>query len=205
MGGRPAAYNPRRVRPLLISVLLVAVTMTIAVALFPYDCDAAFAVHDGIWYAEAAERYAPGSIIPHHPLFHVLVLGVLAPLEAAGVPHPGHVAIRIVAGLGGAWLLLQIAALAGWKRFAVGAAFAVVLLCTRGFIIEMATGENVLPAAAAGLFALVLAARPGGSLFAAGAALTIAGLMRQDNAFVAPGVAWAIAASRPAGTRVRRW
>jgi hypothetical protein len=190
------------VRPVLLSLLLVAVVMIAAIALFPHDSDAAFAVHDGIWYAEHAETYAPGSIMPHHPLFHLVVLGVLEPLRAAGVAHPGHVATRIVAGLGGAWLLLQIAALAGWRRFAVGAAFALVVLGTRGFLVEMGTGENVLPAAAAGLFALVLATRPGGTLFAIGAALVIAGLMRQDNVFVAPGVAWAVAAARPAGARL---
>lgn len=187
----------------LVPILLVIASMALALFLYPFDADAVFAVHDGIWYAVGAERYPAESINPHHPLFHGFVIGLTYVLRDLGVANPGHVAIRIVAGLGGAWLLLQICALAGRRRVLVGSAFALLLLCTRGYLIEMGTGENVLPAAAAALFALRLAARPNPSLLATGAALTFAGLMRQDNAFIAPGVAWALMRGLPPGRKLR--
>jgi hypothetical protein len=182
---------------------MTAVTMALAVWLYPVDSDAAFAVHDAIWYGEQAQSSPLQSISPHHPLFHVFVLGLLQPLRVLGVAGPGHVAIRIVAGIGASWLILQICGLAGRRRLLVGAAFAFVILCSRGFIVELASGENVLPAAAAALFALTTAAKPNPSLIAAGAALTFAALMRQDNVFIAPGVAAALALGLEKGRRLR--
>jgi hypothetical protein len=185
--------------PILLAIACVA----IAIWLYPFDCDAAFAVHDAIWYGDGAERCPEQSINPHHPLFHGFVIALVPPLRALGVEGPGHVATRIVAGLGGAWLLLQICALAGRRRVLVGLAFAVVLFCTRGFLVEAASGENVLPATAAALFALTQAVRPNPNLLVTGAALTFAGLMRQDNAFMAPGIALAVARGLPEGKRLR--
>jgi hypothetical protein len=182
--------------------MIVAACTAIAVFLYPVDCDAAFAVHDAIWYGVQAENNPTGSISPHHPLFHVFVGALVGPLRGLGVEGPGHVATRVVAGLGASWLLLQICALAGRNRVLVGAVFALVVLCTRGFIVELGAGENVLPAAAAALFALTRAARPDPSLLATGAALTFAALMRQDNVFMAPGVAAAVAMGLPEGRRL---
>src|SRR5262245_4641651 len=98
-----------------------------ALWLFPYDSDAAFVVHDPLYYGIQAERTPAESINPSHPLFHGLVLLLVAPLRALGVAMPGHAACRIVSGLGGAWLLLQICALAGRRRLLAGAAFALVM------------------------------------------------------------------------------
>src|SRR5262245_43433783 len=130
--------------------------MPIAIWLYPFDSDAAFAVHDAIWYAVGAERFPGGSVNPHHPLFHGFVIGFTWLLKEFGVSGPGHVATRIVAGLGGSWLLVQICALAARRRVLVGAAFAFALFCYRGFLVEMAAGENVVPAAAAALRAFRL-------------------------------------------------
>jgi hypothetical protein len=200
-----AQYNPgleSAVLSRIAAILTVLVCTALAIWLYPIDCDAAFAVHDAIWYAIGAEQFPAGSLNPHHPLFHGIVLGLVPPLRALGVEGPGHVAVRIVAGLGGAWLLIQIAALAGRRRLLVGAAFAFTLFCTRGFLIEMAGGENVLPAAAASLWALRLASRPNPNLFATGAALAFALLMRQDDIFSVPAVAVALAMGLPAGKRL---
>jgi hypothetical protein len=187
----------------LVPIFLVVASMAIALFLYPFDSDAAFAVHDSIWYAVGAERYPAGSINPHHPLFHGFLIALVPPLRSLGIEQPGHVAARIVSGLGAAWLLLQICALAGRRRILVGSAFALLLLVTRGYIIEVATGENVLPAAAAALFALRVAARPNPSLVMTGVALTFAGLMRQDNVFIVPGIAWALVRGLPPGRKLR--
>jgi hypothetical protein len=186
----------------LVPIVLFLVSMAIALWLWPYDSDGAFAVHDPLWYGMDAERSPAGSINPHHPLFHVLVVSLTSPLRALGIEAPGHVASRIVAGLGAAWILLQICALAGRRRVLVGAAFAGLLTCTRGFIAETASGENVLPAAAAALFALTSAAKPGPNLWRVGGALALAAFLRQDNVFLAPAVAAGLAAGLP---RERRW
>lgn len=188
----------------LVPIVLVLLSMAIALWLYPFDSDGAFAVHDALWYGIGAERFPAGSINPHHPLFHVLVLALVPPIRALGIEAPGHMAARVVAGVGAAWLLLQICALAGRRRILVGAAFAGVLLCSRGFIVEAAAGENVLPAAAAALFALISAARPDPNLWKVGAALTLAALLRQDNVFVAPAVAAAVAMAPPREGRWRR-
>jgi hypothetical protein len=188
-----------------LATAFAACAIGIAVTLFPFDSDGAFAIHDGIWMGMGAEGADPeASISPHHPLFHVLAIALARLLAALGVAHPGHVAIRILAGLGGAWLLVQVLRLSGAARPWAGAGFALVLLCSRGFVMEAASGENVLPAAAAALFALRLAARPGGGIARVAAATALALLIRQDNVFVVPGIAWAVLAGSPTGTRLRR-
>jgi hypothetical protein len=168
---------------------------------FPVDCDGAFASQDGVEYGLGADRLDPASINPHHPLFHAFALLLTRPLRALGVDHAGHVAVRILSGLGGAWLLLQICACAGRGRALAGAAFALPVLASRGFVVEAAAGETILPGVAAAVFALGLAAKSGARLTAVGAALTFAVLLRQDNVLVAPGVAAALWLARPAGTR----
>ena len=182
--------------------MLALAAFAVALWFFPVDCDGAFGVHDGVAYGIAADRMERGSISPHHPLFHAVALALVPPLRALDVPHPGHVAIRILAGLGAAWLLLQICWLAGRERVLVGAAFALPLLASSGFLVETAAGETMLPGAAAALFAVTTAARPTARLASSAAALTLALLLRQDNLFVVPGVALALAAVRPRGARV---
>src|SRR5262245_66210923 len=98
--------------------------MAAALWLFPLDCDGAFANYDGAHYGVLAERLDRGSISPHHPLFHLLALGLVPPLRALGVAHPGQIAVRLLSGAGAVWLLLQIAALAGRRRPLGGDAFA---------------------------------------------------------------------------------
>jgi hypothetical protein len=164
------------------------------------DCDGAFAIYDGIEYGLRSDALQRASINPHHPLFHALALPLVIALRAIDVGGAGHVAVRILSGLGGAWLLLQICAAAAPRRLA-GAAFAAPLLASRGFLVEAAAGETILPGAAAALFALRTASRPGVSLPSAAAALTFAVLLRQDNVLLAPGVAAAICLTRPAGER----
>jgi hypothetical protein len=185
------------------AALLALVSLAIALGLFPFDSDGAISVNDGIWWAEGAERYPRQSIDPAHPLFHVVVAGITGALAQLGLPHPGHVATRLVAGAGAAWLLVQILALAGRGRVAAGFLFACAVLSSRGFIVETAAGENVLPAAAAALCALTLAARPGPSLVATGAATAVALWLRQDNLAIVPGIAIALASGLPPGGRLR--
>lgn len=205
-GDTPVDPCPARTIPGLPLARLVPLVFVIACAvlalwLYPFDCDAAFAVHDGIWYGIDAETKPSGSINPHHPLFHVLLLACVKPLRELGISGPGHVAARIVAGVGGILVILQIIALAGRKRVLVGCAFALVLLSSRGFLVELASGENVLPATAAALFALRVAARPNSSILATASALTLALLLRQDNLFSIPAVAAAFAFGRQKGSR----
>jgi hypothetical protein len=185
-------------------VVLLAATTAAALWLFPHDSDAAFVAHDALYYGMQAERTPARSLNPSHPGFHALVLALVGPLRGLGVAHPGHVACRIVAGLGAAWLLLQIAALAGPSRLLAGAGFALVIAASRGFVIETALGENVIPAAAAALFALTVAARPRVNLVLAAGALTLALLLRQDNVLLVPGVAAAVAIGSEPGTRFAR-
>jgi hypothetical protein len=187
----------------LVLILFVLVSFVLAVWLYPFDCDAAFAVHDAIWYGLSAERDPRGSINPHHPLFHGSVWGLTVPLRKLGVEGVGHVASRLVAWVGAACLLLQLCAAAGRRRILVGAAFAFVLFSTRGFLVEMASGENVLPAAAASLLSITLASRANPRLWPTAGALALALLLRQDNLFSIPGVAAIFALGRPAGMRLR--
>lgn len=85
----------------------------------------------------------------------------------------------------------------------IGAAFAGVVGLSRGFIVDTAVGENVVPAAAAGLFALTCAIAPAPRLVLPTAALVVALLFRQDNLLLVPGIAAAIASGAPPGRRVR--
>jgi hypothetical protein len=181
---------------------LAAATFGIALVLYAHDADGAFAIYDGAWYGHFAECHPFHSILPHHPLFHVIALGVTQILRLAHVVHPGHVAIRLVAGIGGALVLLQIARLAGPERRWAGAAFAFVVFATRGFIAEAATGENVLPAIATALLLLECAAAPVPSLFKVGAALAVAACMRQDSLFLIPGMLVALLPALPPGRRL---
>jgi hypothetical protein len=83
----PADPGPQQRRAAKVFVLLALAAWPIALALwlFPFDSDAAFVVHDALWYGTFAERTPAASINPSHPLFHVLVLALVELLRTLGV------------------------------------------------------------------------------------------------------------------------
>ncbi len=89
-------------------------------------------------------------------------------------------------------------------RRAIGAACALVVLSTRGFVVEAAAGENLLPGFAAALFLLDVAARDRVDLPRLGGALFLALIARQDNIFLLPGVIIAAGAALPTARRAAR-
>jgi hypothetical protein len=182
---------------------VAVVVLGVCLFLFGWDADGGFAIHDPMFYASHAEDQPWTSVSGHHPGFHVLVNGVTEVLGRAGVERPGYMGVRVVSGLGAAALVVLIAGLAGRRRLQVGVLFALPFVATRGFVMEGATGENVLPAAAAALLALVLAARPGVGLVCVAAASILALLLRQDNVLAVPGIALAVALRRGKGDRAR--
>lgn len=179
-------------RPGAPALLLAALVLVGAFAAFPFGCDAEYVVFDPVWYAAGAERAVAKTVIAHHPLFHLLVVAVAKPLQALGVPHAGHVGIRLLSGAGAAVILLLLAGLSGRTRWRVGAGLAVLLLATRSWFLEAFTGENVLPAIAAALIALLAALDDRWSLRSVGIATFIALLFRQDNLLVVPAILLAV-------------
>jgi hypothetical protein len=171
-------------------VLVALMALGAALFLFPADSDAAFANYDGLWYGLNAERAGARCIVAHHILFHVAVIALVQPVEALGVPFAGGVACRIVAGAGAAIVLVLVASRAR-GRFLVGFGFAILLFSCRSFLVEAGVGENVLPACAAALAALVIASRPSPSPLAVGTAFAAALLFRQDNVLLLPAVVYA--------------
>jgi hypothetical protein len=191
---------PRLAGPVLLGLLAV----TGSLLLVPPFSDLAYAQNDGLWFGDWAERDPRGSIVGHHPLFHVLVLAFLPLVRSLGIPHPGHVATRAVSGLALALILLLVAR-AGPSRRGAGPGFllALALLSTRGFLVEAATGENVLLGVALALLPVLEACRPvpRRAMLVAGTVLALAA--RQDNILLLP--AFAIAARGwPRGERLRR-
>lgn len=183
-------------------VALAATCVLGSVSLFAWDADGAFAVNDGLWYAKNAEDDPWAHVSGHHPLFHVALNLVTASLASVGVEHPGHVAARLLSGLAAATICLTLGAMAGRGRFRIGLLCALPLVATRGFIMEAATGENVLPACAAALIAVWLAARPQTGPWKAGLALVIALALRQDNVLLVPGFSIALLMRSESGHRV---
>src|SRR5262245_46675930 len=99
-----------RAAPGFIAIgLLAASALLVALFLFPFDSDAAFANHDGLWYAMKAERGASEFIVSHHILFHVLLYAVVKPLKLLGVASPGGSGVRLIAGIGAAVVLILVA------------------------------------------------------------------------------------------------
>jgi hypothetical protein len=164
------------------------VCAALALWLLPFDSDGAFAVQDAIWGALDLERLGPGSISPHHPLVHLLLLLVTAIGDHFRVEHAAHFGCRLIAGAGGVILLRELFIIGGSARAWLSFALAGIVFVSRGFLVEMATGESVVPAAALGLMALRLASSPDSKNMAIVLAVTAALAMRQDNIFIVPGV-----------------
>lgn len=180
-------------------VILALVTCVTTVSFYPWNADACFAVNDALWYAHAAETRGLDSINGHHPLFHLGLLPVTQLLDACGVEHPGHLAVRVVAGISLAAIILLMGALAGWRRRALLPL--ALLLVTRCIFIEVAVGESLALSAASILFALMLAADPAASLVRVGIATVIALLVRQDAILILPGILLALHLRTPAEQR----
>jgi hypothetical protein len=184
--------------------LFAVATLVLAVTLYAPDSDAAFAVWDGAWYGHMAQWHTPLSILPHHPGFHALVAGLMAVLRSAGVADAGHVAARVVAGIGAALVLVLIARLSGPGRRGIGLLFALVLFGSRCFILETATGENLFPAFAAALLLLECATADQPDLRKVSLALVLALVLRQDNLLLLPGVLLALIPALPRPGLIRR-
>jgi hypothetical protein len=182
---------------------LGAVAFLIAVFLYEKDADGAFAIWDGLWYGHYAELRPAQSILPHHPLFHLIVAGLTKCLASQGFDGPGHLAIRIVAGLGAALVIWLVAALCGPGRPWVGFAFALVLFSTRAFIAEAATGENLLPGFAAALVLFQCATGDRPSVVKLGVATVFALCLRQDNLLLLPAALMVAAPKLEPGRRLR--
>lgn len=192
-GGRAAA---------LAALAIAAVGL--AVFLFPVDSDGAFASFDGVIYGIEAEQ---GTLPPEnafHPLFHVVKFPITRALARAGVASPGHVAVRLLAGIGAAWALWLVALAAGRAAWVAGAAFAAVLLATRGFLVNAAAGETVVPACAAALWVLHEVFRAPARPWRVAVALTVALLVRADNVLIVPGALAALWLTWDPAVRGRR-
>ncbi|MSR74135.1 MAG: hypothetical protein EXS14_01520 [Planctomycetes bacterium] len=182
--------------------ILGAAAFVLAMLFMPWNADGCFAVNDALWYAHGAEHDGLASISGHHPLFHVLLLPITLALDAVGVAHPGHWALRIVSGAALAGIVLLLGRLAGWRRAAL--ALPLMLVATRAVLLESAVGETVVPAAALALWALIVAADRGTSMARAGVIATLALLLRQDNILIVPGLLFALGARLPAEARIKQ-
>jgi uncharacterized protein len=165
--------------------MLAWATFAAALVLFPMGSDAMLA-SDGVWYGIELEADAPSSIRGNHPLFHVAAWPLAEILEATGIRHPGHWALRLLSASGAGVLAYVVAGLG--LGFA-GLAAAAYLLASRMFVIEAATGENVVPATAAALLAATAAVRHRRRPVLVGALLALALVLRQDNVLLVPGIA----------------
>lgn len=172
----------------LATGLLATAALALSLWLLPIDSDGAFAINDGFHYAAAAES-GKTAIIARHPLFHLIVQWTTEALRALGAAHPGHVAVRIVSGVGAAWLVVVLTLLAGRQRWYAGWLCGCFALSCRFVLLDSAAGETLVIATAASLTAFALALRPAPSWPAVGLALLAALLFRQDNVLAVPGLA----------------
>jgi hypothetical protein len=163
-------------------------TFVAALLLFPPDSDGTLAASDPVYYGIWVETYGAGSIAAHHALFHALVFGLTKPLLLLGVASPGPVALRIVSAASAALAVILVFLGAGRDRWRVGAAFAVLLLATRSWLLEAGVGESIVPGAAAALLAIDQATRRPFSALRVWGSLVLALFMRQDNILIVPGV-----------------
>jgi hypothetical protein len=187
-----------------VPILLALAMLALSLWLFPWDSDASFAVNDPLGYAHGAETTPWSSIVAHHPLIHVLAAWLVGPLQALHVEHPGHVAVRILSGLGAACSVLLLAAMAGWARAAAACALILPLICTRGFLLESATGESVVTSAALCVATLWVASRSSPRPWRLALLLFTALLWRQDNILILPSVALLLLRPELGPGRVRR-
>jgi hypothetical protein len=183
---------------------LPAGIFVLGLGLIPADSDGALAAINGVTYGLSAETERLDTIAPHHPLFHTLARALVGPLRALGVERPGHAAVRVLSGAGAAAVLVLVIRLAGRDRRLLGVGFALLLSCTRGFLVDASVGDTILPGCAGALFALTLATRASSRPKAIGAAAALAMLLRQDARLALPGILSAAASSVARGLRLRR-
>jgi len=178
--------------------------MAASLWLFPVDSDGAFAAYDGVGYAMAAERGVSEPSNFYHPLFHTAASAATSALRRLGVERPGHVAVRVVSGLGAVAAFLLVALAAGARRWVAGLGFAAALLATRAFVVDAAIGETVVPGCAAALWAVAEASRTPVRPARAWFALVLALLLRADAILVVPGVVAAMLSGRDRGPGFRK-
>lgn len=178
--------------------------MAASLWLFPADSDGAFAAYDGVGYAMAAETGASEPSNFYHPLFHTAAKAATSALRRFDVERPGHVAVRVVSGLGAVATFLLIALAAGAKRWVAGLGFAAALFATWMFLVDAAIGETVVPGFAAALWAVAEASRTPVRPARAWLALVLALLLRADAILVVPGVIAGLLAGKDRGQSVRR-
>jgi hypothetical protein len=170
--------------------------------LFPSDSDAAYSLFDPVWYASEALHRPANFIYSHHLLFHGLALPAVHGLKAIGFTDAGSMGIRLLSALAMACLCIVFMRSARRAGVAVGLTLVFSLIATRGFFLESLLGENVVPACAAALLAVLLAHERPMKPKRLACALVLALLFRQDNLFIVPGVLWIAANGFPKG---RRW
>ena len=188
--------------------VLGALVLLGAFSIFPFACDGEYVLFDPVWYAGATERYDTNAVKSHHMLFHLGAMGIARVAELAGAEDPGRVAVRTLSGLGAAAILLILVSLVGAGRWRVGAALFLLLLATRTFFLEAFLGENVLPAVAVGLIAMITAVRSRSSLRTVGVWTVLALLWRQDSILLLPAISLGLWWRLPGATRARqllRW
>jgi hypothetical protein len=188
-------------------ILLALASFSVTLCFYPWNADACFSVNDALWYAHSAENDGLASIYGHHPLFHLLLLPITAAVDFAGVPHAGHVAIRVVAGGGLAAIIMLCGALAGWRRRALP--LLLLLLASRCIFVESAVGECLALSAASILLAFKYALDPSVSWLRVAAATVLALLVRQDAVLIVPGLLVALHLRTPPQERsfgrLARW
>ncbi|HMS15226.1 MAG TPA: hypothetical protein PKA37_00190 [Planctomycetota bacterium] len=167
-------------------LLCGAFVLLAALFLLPHSSDGAYAANDALWFGRHAEVAPLQGVVGHHPLFHFLVNALTSVLRTSDIDHPGHHAVRLLAGLAGVcWLALLAITLRGRPVVILLCAIAPVLL-SRGFLFETAVGENVVPAGAGAAALFVLAARGRDQILGLGIATVAVLLLRQDNLLFIP-------------------
>lgn len=173
----------RRALPFLV---LAGAILCLFPQVFPWDSDAAFANIDAMTYGWEMEHGGAAYLRSHHLLYHATALILIPPLSMLGAEHPGFMAIRIIAALGLALLVLVLGWAGGWQRRTMLLLFP--LIATREVFMATAVGETLLPAATFSVLTLVLAWREQVPLLHVGVAFVMACLLRQDSILILPGM-----------------
>ena len=183
---------PSRHAITLVASLVAGLILCGALFLFGHESDASYAVNDGIWFATNAENRPLEGVMGHHPLFHIFINETCNQARVLGIENPGHFAVRLISGMFAAFWILLLWWI-GRSRWA-WLLLALPMLATRGFQLEVGTGENVVPASVAACAALVFAFH-NRSLLACGFVFVLALLLREDNVLLLPALLFALSAN----------